>query len=204
MGTLFLTFMPMFMQAIPNQIDGRADSVPMHQMRVGFTILVMAVTSLLAVWSAPAPAQSSDVYMCKGAGGVPEYRNGNPGNSKDCKRLNLPDVVTVPGTRSGGGATSGGAAKAAATSPAAFPRVDTATQRSRDGERRGVLEQELQSEEAKLAGLRAEYNNGEPERQGNERNYQKYLDRTARLRDDVARSEANVASLKRELSTLKD
>ncbi|GAA7760163.1 hypothetical protein HpMS107_19260 [Helicobacter pylori] len=140
--------------------------------------------------------------MCKGADGVPEYRNGNPGNSKDCKRLNLPDVVTVPGSRAGG-ASSGGKS-AAATSPTSFPRVDSATQKSRDSERRTVLETELQTEEARLAGLRAEYNNGEPERQGGERNYQKYLDRVARLRDDITRSEANVASLRRELSGLKD
>ncbi|MEK7695200.1 DUF4124 domain-containing protein [Cupriavidus metallidurans] len=153
-------------------------------------------------WARPAAAQSSDVYMCKGADGVPEYRNGNPGNSKDCKRLNLPDVVTVPGSRAGG-ASSGGKS-AAATSPTSFPRVDSATQKSRDSERRTVLETELQTEEARLAGLRAEYNNGEPERQGGERNYQKYLDRVARLRDDITRSEANVASLRRELSGLKD
>jgi uncharacterized protein YdcH (DUF465 family) len=82
--------------------------------------------------------------------------------------------------------------------------VDSATQKNRDSDRRTVLEQELQSEDAKLATLRAEYNNGQPERQGNERNYQRYLDRTAALRDDIARSEANAASLRRELSNLKD
>jgi hypothetical protein len=122
---------------------------------------------------------------------VPQWQSGN---SKDCKRLNLPDVVTVPGSRAGG-ASSGGKS-AAATSPTSFPRVDSATQKSRDSERRTVLETELQTEEARLAGLRAEYNNGEPERQGGERNYQKYLDRVARLRDDIT-SEANVASLRR-------
>jgi hypothetical protein len=161
--------------------------------------LVIAAAMALP-WGGHAMAQSSDVYMCKGADGVPEYRNGNPGNSKDCRRLNLPDVVTVPGARSGG--SSGG--KAPVASPTAFPKVDSATQKSRDGERRTVLETELQTEEARLAGLRAEYNNGEPERQGGERNYQKYLDRVARLRDDISRSEANVASLRRELSGLKD
>ena len=193
--------MSMFMNAISNKVFSMAGGALPHQMRVGFPILVTMAAVALAVWAAPAAAQSSDVYMCKGANGVPEYRNGSSGG-KDCKKLNLPDVVTVPGGRSSGAVTS--AAKPAATSPAAFPRVDSATQRTRDGERRAVLEQELQSEESKLAGLRAEYNNGEPERQGNERNYQKYLDRTARLRDDVARSEANVASLRRELSNLKD
>ncbi|PLP97400.1 DUF4124 domain-containing protein [Cupriavidus pauculus] len=178
-----------------------AGSALPHQMRVGFPILVTMAAVALAVWAAPAAAQSSDVYMCKGPNGVPEYRNGTAGG-KDCKKLNLPDVTTVPGSRSGGGVSSGG--KPAVASPAAFPRVDSATQKTRDGERRAVLEQELQSEEARLAGLRAEYNNGEPERQGGERNYQKYLDRTARLRDDVTRSEANVSSLRRELSNLKD
>lgn len=202
MGLLFPTFMSMFMNAISNKVFRMAGGALPHQMRVGFPILVTMAAVALAVWAAPAAAQSSDVYMCKGANSVPEYRNGSSGG-KDCKKLNLPDVVTVPGTRSGGGAATS-SARPAATSPAAFPRVDSATQRTRDGERRTVLEQELQSEEARLAGLRAEYNNGEPERQGGERNYQKYLDRTARLRDDVARSEANVASLRRELSNLKD
>lgn len=195
----------MFMNAISNKVShsqpGCLLPVP-HQIRVGFPILVMAVALLLAAWSRPAPAQSSDVYMCKGPNGVPEYRNGNPGGSKDCKKLNLPDVITVPGGART--ASTGGGKAAPATSPTAFPRVDSATQKNRDGERRAVLQQELQSEEAKLAGLRAEYNNGEPERQGNERNYQKYLDRTAQLRDDITRSEANAASLRRELSNLKE
>jgi len=155
----------------------------------------------LSAWSQIAQAQSSDVYVCVGANGVPEYRNGSAG--KGCKRLNLPEVVTVPGTRTAASARpAGGGASASAS--AGFPRVDSATQKSRDSERRAVLEQELQTEEAKLASLRAEYNNGEPERQGNERNYQRYLDRTAALRDDITRSEANAASLRRELSNLKD
>lgn len=162
--------------------------------------LLAAAAAVFATLSVQAPAYADDVYLCTGPNGVPEYRNS--GNVKGCKKLTLPDVVTVPGTRSGPAAS--GAAKSAAVSPAAFPRVDSATQKNRDSERRAVLEQELQSEQGKLAGLRAEYNNGEPERQGNERNYQKYLDRTARLRDDITRSEANVASLQRELSNLKD
>ena len=35
---------------------------------------------------------------------------------------------------------------------------------------------------------------GQPERQGNERNYQKYLDRTQKLKDDIARTESDVNS----------
>jgi len=149
-----------------------------------------------AGWSTQAMAQSADVYVCTGPNGVPEYRNGNGG--KNCRKLNLPEAVTVPGGR------PAAAAAPRPSQPGGFPRVDSATQKSRDGERRAVLEQELQSEQGKLAALRQTYNNGEPERQGNERNYQKYLDRTAALRDDITRTEANVAALQRELANLKD
>lgn len=177
---------------------GRAASL--HQFRVRFPVVVSAVALTLGAWAGLSQAQpSSDVYVCTGPNGVPEYRNGNAG--KGCKKLNLPDVVTVPGGRVAPAPAKGGAPTA---SNASFPRVDNATQRSRDSERRTVLTQELQAEEAKLQALRAEYNNGQPERQGNERNYQKYLDRTAALRDDIARSEANAASLRRELGNLKD
>lgn len=172
----------------------------LHQIRIGIPVLVSAVALALGTWAGQPRAQSSDVYVCTGPNGVPEYRNGNAG--KGCKKLNLPEVVTVPGGRVA--APSKSAAGTAGTSNTSFPRVDSATQKSRDSERRAVLTQELQAEEAKLQGLRAEYNNGQPERQGNERNYQKYLDRTAALRDDIARSEANAASLRRELGNLKD
>jgi hypothetical protein len=53
-----------------------------------------------------------------------------------------------------------------------------------------------------LSVLRKEYNNGEPERRGDERNYQKYLDRVANLQADIARKEADIASIRRELARL--
>jgi hypothetical protein len=49
----------------------------------------------------------------------------------------------------------------------------------------------------KLAELRREFNNGEPERRGDERNYAKYQERVAALRDSISRSEKNVDALKR-------
>lgn len=167
----------------------------LHRLRESIPVLGAILVLAATGWSMPVAAQSSDVYVCTGPNGVPEYRNGNGG--KNCRKLNLPEVVAVPGGRTAPAAT-------VRPAPGGFPRVDGATQKSRDGERRAVLEQELQSEQARLASLRAEYNNGEPERQGNERNYQKYLDRTAALRDNITRSEANVAALQRELANLKD
>ena len=51
--------------------------------------------------------------------------------------------------------------------------------------------------------LRRDFNNGEPERRGDERNYQKYLDRVAELKSSIARAEADLSSLRTEISRLK-
>ena len=58
----------------------------------------------------------------------------------------------------------------------------------------------MRREEDRLTELRKEYNSGEPERLGNERNYQKYIDRTADLKASIARKESDIAAIKRELS----
>jgi hypothetical protein len=96
-------------------------------------------------------------------------------------------------------------ASAAPTGTAPRPpeaRVDPGAQRARDSDSRRILEAELRREEERLAELRREYNNGEPERQGNERNYQKYLDRVADMKSGIARKEGDIAAIKRELAKL--
>ena len=97
------------------------------------------------------------------------------------------------------------ATASAPPAPAARPaetRVDPAAQRARDSDARRILTQELRREEQALAELKKEYNNGEPERRGDERNYQRYLDRVAELKSGIARKEADVAAIRRELAKL--
>ena len=137
---------------------------------------------------------------------MPLYQNA-PGPR--CKALDLPTLSTIPAPKlpaqpARQGAVNGGAAGGAATGAGNFPRVDASAQKSRDSDRRAILGNELRSEEARLVELRAEYNNGEPERLGSERNYQRYLDRVQRLKDDIARTEASIASLRRELGSVRD
>lgn len=81
-------------------------------------------------------------------------------------------------------------------------RVDATQQRARDDERRRVLQTELRQAEERLTMAQKEFNNGQGERRGDERNYQKYLDRMAELKDSVARYEADVQALRREISKL--
>jgi len=81
-------------------------------------------------------------------------------------------------------------------------KVDPNAQRQRDSDARRLLEAELKREEARLAELQTEYNNGEPERQGGERNYQRYQDRVAEMRSAITRKEEDIAAIKRELAKL--
>jgi len=105
-------------------------------------------------------------------------------------------------------AANSASAPAAGTSPATAagrpgdPKVDPTAQRQRDSDARRILEAELRREEDRLAALKRDYNNGEPERRGDERNFQNYLDRVAQMKAGVTRSESDVAALKRELAKL--
>jgi hypothetical protein len=81
-------------------------------------------------------------------------------------------------------------------------KVDPAAQKQRDSDARRLLEAELRREEARLADMQKEFNNGEPERQGGERNYQRYIDRVGEMRDAITRKEEDIAAIKRELAKL--
>ena len=94
------------------------------------------------------------------------------------------------------------------TTPAAgqgggLPNVDPATQRKRDESRRKILETELAGEEQSLANARKALAEGESVRLGDERNYQRYLDRIQGLKDRVAQHERNVSAIKQELANLR-
>ncbi|XHS78323.1 hypothetical protein ACFJGW_21845 [Burkholderiaceae bacterium UC74_6] len=82
-------------------------------------------------------------------------------------------------------------------------KIEASQQKSRDDDRRRVLEGELREAEKRLAAVQAEYAGGNGERRGDEaRNYQKYLDRMADLKASINRQEADISALKREISKL--
>ncbi|MDE1948550.1 MAG: hypothetical protein KGI35_08055 [Burkholderiales bacterium] len=90
-----------------------------------------------------------------------------------------------------------------AAAPGSGPtKVAPAEQRARDTERRRILTDELQRSQNQLAQLQKDYNNGQPERQGNEHNYQRYLDRVAEMKAALESKQADIAALQRELANL--
>lgn len=149
----------------------------------------MALAALLATPSAHAT-------ICKyidGDGNV-VYSNVAPG--KGLRKLSCEIVEDAPRRATGGGNGK------AASAPASFPRVEPATQRSRDEMRRKVLEDELASEEKLLGEAREAYGNGAPPPLADEKSdAEKYRQRISRLRQVVQVHERNIEALRKELAT---
>ncbi|HTD05934.1 DUF4124 domain-containing protein [Undibacterium sp.] len=129
--------------------------------------------------------------------GNKEYKN--TGATKGCKKVELPGLTIVPAPTLPASSRKSASAKA----PSDFPKVDDSTQKARDSDRKQILQDELKSEEQKLASQKEAFNNGEPERLGDEKNYAKYQARVTTMKEDIARTEKNIEALKREIANLK-
>lgn len=161
----------------------------------------LAALAAAAPIAAAAQPGSGTVYRCPGNPVLyTDQLSAKEAIAKGCRTIEgapitivetpRPRPTTSPPARPGGSASPPGS------------RIDPADQRARDGERRSILQAELNREEARLADLRREYNDGQPERLGSERNYQKYLDRVEELKAGIARKENDIASIRRELGKL--
>lgn len=135
---------------------------------------------LLALFSFSYTAQS-EVYKHVDKSGNVTYSNAP---LKDAQKLNLPPLTVMPRTN------------LELKTRASTPSVD------RNKGRRGIVEKMISDETKILEDKKKEYNDGEPERIGNERNYQRYLDRVQRLKNEIALHEENIRTLKIELQDL--
>ena len=153
---------------------------------------VLVVTLLLA-WT----YAGAEIYKQVDENGRITYSN-IP--SKGAQKLNLEPFNTVP------------ASKPKSQSPDNFPRVDSDTQKGRDGKRRQLLESELEQEnkalaDAKLALSEAEQHpdafktkSGKPPFL---RNVAAYEEKIKPLQESIALHEKNIEALKEELASLK-
>lgn len=163
------------------------------------TLSLSLLSMLLA--GAGNTAWAQQVYRCVAAnGGVPEYiNNTKDAQNRNCKLLSGGNVTVVQGNP-----VPRAPVRVAAAAASGGPRTDgSPEQRARDSDSRAILESELKKAEARLAEQQKEYNNGEPEKQGIEgRNYQRYLDRVAELKESIVRNQSDIAGIKREISRL--
>lgn len=142
-------------------------------------------------------AQAQQVYRCPG-NLYTDQLSAKEAQERGCKTLEGTPITVIQGPARKEPPKAG----ALPASGAREARVDPGEQKARDTDARRILEAELHREEERLGALQQEYNNGQPERLGNERNYQKYLDRVEGLKAAIARKEADIAAIKRELAKL--
>lgn len=159
------------------------------------------ISLILIAAAAPAAWAQDRIYRC----GNEYTNNATQAKERGCKLVEGGNVTVVQGTRPAAAAATApaGGAAAPATSPANAPRVSNNDQKARDADARSILESELRKAESRNADLAKEYNNGAPERNALDlRNPQRYMERTAELKASVARSESDIAGIKRELARL--
>jgi len=145
----------------------------------------------LPVWA------QQPIYRCGN-----EYTNTRPdADARGCKLIDGGNVTVVQAVRAPKAPTK-------ASQPAKAPvngenRIAAAEQKARDSDARLILQSELNKAVQRQEALQKEYNNGAPEKLGEEtRNYQKYQDRVAELKASLARNESDIAGIRRELERL--
>ena len=153
-----------------------------------------------------APATGQQIYRCVSSAGVSEYINNvKEAQARLCKPMTGGNVTVVQGSSTNPN-LSGARATPKTSSPIApaAQRLDGGNeQRARDSDSRVILATELKKSEVRLADLQKEFKDGEPDKQGIEgRNYQRYLDRVAEMKESIARHESDIAGLKREIGRL--
>jgi hypothetical protein len=159
-----------------------------------------AVLAVAVLWAPLAGAAEGGgiMYRCPGN----DYNNtisAKEAKDRGCKTIDGAPISIVQSVKPRP-ATASGPAVTSASAPSL--RVDPAVQKARDSDARRILTAELQSEQGRLDALQKEFNNGEPERQGNERNFQKYVDRVVEMKAAIARKESDIAAIRREIAKL--
>ena len=158
----------------------------------------LACAALAAASGAHAQAQGQGtVWKCVEADGRAHYTNiKKETDGKQCTVVTKEVSVVSPPTPPSRSAASEKAGSG-------FPKVDRDTQKTRDESRRRILDDELAAEEKGLIDAKAKLAAQEAVRYGDEKNYQRVLDRLKPYQDTVERHERNITALRKELAGLR-
>ena len=143
------------------------------------------------------PATAQDIYKCVDAEGHTTYSNVP---TRTCRKLVLDPVNLAPAPRQP-------AAKTA--TPGNFPKVDEQTQKSRDGDRRRILDSELAAEQKNLEQAKKELAQQEGVVLPNERmqggaiSGGKVQERLQPYKDKVALHQRNIEAIQKEIANLR-
>ncbi|MBE2258079.1 MAG: DUF4124 domain-containing protein [Candidatus Accumulibacter sp.] len=160
-------------------------------MRLQDLCLSIALLSLAA-----APAYAQDIYKCGDEDGRVTYSNVP---TKNCRKLILDPVNLAPAPKG----------SPRTPTPASFPKVDDQTQKSRDTDRRRILESELAAEQKNVEQARKALAEQEAMVLPNERmqggaiSGGKVQERVQPYKDKVALHERNIEAITKEIANLR-
>lgn len=144
------------------------------------------------------PATAQDIFKCADADGRVTYSNVP---TKNCRKIVLEPMMNVPSVPKASNKT--------AATPPNFPKVDDKTQKSRDGDRRRILETELAAEQKNAEQAKKELAEQEAvvlpsERmQGGAISGGKVQERVQPFKDKVALHERNIEAIRKEIANLR-
>ncbi len=146
----------------------------------------------------------ADVFKCADpVSGKVTYTNAKTGE-KGCTLLQKEQPLkTAPASAPRKAAASSSSSSSSSSTPAEFPRVDSTTQRSRDNDRRKILETELESETQALETARKALAEQQQIRNGDEKNYAKVLERLKPYQEQIELHERNSEAIRTEIGRLK-
>ena len=167
----------------------------MNSLRLYFPI---ALLFLLA-----SPVRADVMYQCVDENGHKSFSNIKPTDkSAKCTAMDL-------GPAEPASAREGAKAATKTPTPATFPKVDDNTQKSRDNDRRRILEGELATEQTSLEQAKKDLAQQEATPQPEERlkggaiNGAKVEERLQPFKDNVALHERNIEAIQKELAKLR-
>lgn len=148
-------------------------------MKYAFWLTLAAVFT-----SATCAAQGDAIYRCGN-----EYTNTvTQDQAKNCKLIKESTVTVIPATK---------------VPKSSNAKSESADQKSKESDARLILESELRKATSRRDELQKDFNNGQPEKMGPEHlNNQRYLDRIESMKAEIARNQADIDGIKRELIRL--
>ncbi len=149
---------------------------------------------LLSLISVTGPALADTLYKCTDTDGRTTYTN-NKGNIKSCVVLSRDQPIST---------MSAPKARSGTPTPNDFPKVGAGEQKSRDGDRRAILDQELSTEQKNLEDAKRTLAQQEAALGGQTgANAGRTQERLKPYQDTIALHERNIEALKKEVANLK-
>ena len=157
--------------------------------------MMTRLLSAMLFTSLALPVAAQTIYKCTDEHGGTLISNTKV--NKNCKAVSSSPESSMPAPKA---RPSGAAAN---PTPAGFPRVQEDAQKARDTDRQRILEQEMAGEQRNLEQAKKELAEQEAVRSGDEKNYQRVLDRLQPYKDRVSQHERNIQAIQKELGKLR-